>query len=56
MKKYSEIAPRVRAGIEEINKDFNRKIEINNITELLKKYNVNSIKELPSNIKKDFGF
>lgn len=51
MKKYSEIAPIVKSNLDKLNKETNRFFSMKNVEEILTKYNVASISDLPLDVK-----
>lgn len=51
MKKYSEIAPAVRKELKNLHVQTERTFAMKDIENVLHKYNVSSISELPLNVK-----
>jgi hypothetical protein len=51
MKKYSEIAPLVKANLNKINTDVERSFTVKEIENVMSKHNVSSISDLPLEIK-----
>jgi len=51
MKKYSEIAPLVKANLNQINQELERSFTMKEIENVMSKHNVSSISDLPFEIK-----